>query len=315
MTIMTSLHRIARLRRVLVLALAATALPVGAQEPPKPLKLTVHALKHGAYWVEGGTSNTGFIVGDTGVIIYDAQMKPEAVAQELAAIKTITPKPIDQIIASHGDPDHVGGLSFYPAGKPIIMHENTRSKITASAADTGGGPVYGAIYKKLLDLPIRTVSSTETDTIDGVKLVLMYVGPAHTSGDLIVYVPASKVVYGGDIVLTNNGRFPIIHLTGSSLGWVAAMKAILALDADIIIPGHGPVETKAQLTERVRDVEERRTAIKAMVAANKTLPEIEAALPDPGANPRFLSFTHVVYNELTTGYPQQTPPWFDLVKK
>ena len=309
------MRKITRWRHALVLALAATALPAIAQEPPGPLKLIVHPLKHGAYWVEGGTSNTGFIVGDTGVIIYDAQMKPGAVTQELAAIKTITSKPIDQIIASHGDPDHVGGLSFYPAGKPIIMHENTRSKIAASAADPGGGPVYGAVYRKLLDLPVRTVSTTETDTIDGVKLVLMYVGPAHTSGDLIVYVPASKVVYGGDVVLTNNGRFPIIHLTGSSLGWIAAMKAILALDADVIIPGHGPVETRAQLTERVRDVEARRAAIKTMVADHKTLPEIEAALPDPGANPRFLSFTHVVYNELTTGYPQQTPPWFDLVKK
>ena len=291
------------------------AVPAAAQEPSGPLKLAVHPLNGGVYWIEGGTSNTGFIVGETGVIIVDAQMKPEGVAQELAAIHAITPKPVNQIIASHGDPDHVGGLSFYPAGTPIVMQENTLSKIRVSAADPSGGPVYGAIYKKLLDLPIRTVAGTETDAIDGVKTVLMYVGPAHTSGDLIVFLPRQKVVFGGDVVLTNTGRFPIIHLTGSSLGWIAAMKAILALDADVIVPGHGPIESRAQLAVRIKDVEERRAAIKAMIEAKKTLPEIEAALPQPDANPRFLTFAQTVYAELTTGYPPQTPPWFDLVKK
>ena len=305
---------IRRTVKVVMSFAVAVAAPALAQQPPAATALVVHPLRGGAYWLEGGVSNAGFIVGDTGVVVYDAEMKPDAVAQELAAIKTLTPKPINAIVASHGDPDHVGGLSFYPAGTPIVMQENTLSKIRVSAANPTGGPLTTA-YQKLLDLPIRTVGATQTDTIDGVAMMLIYPGPAHTSGDLIVYLPKQKVVFGGDIVLTNSGKLPIIHLTGSSLGWIAAMKTILALDADTIIPGHGPIETRAQLTVRLHDVEERRAAIKAMIDAKKTLAEIETALPQPDANPRFLTFAATVYAELTGGYPPQTPPWFDLVKK
>ena len=79
--------------------------------------------------------------------------------------------------------------------------------------------------------------------LNGVRMVLMYVAPAHTSGDLFVYLPDQKIVFAGDIHLTNSGRFPVIKIGGSSLGWIASMKAMLALDADTYVPGHGPIET------------------------------------------------------------------------
>ena len=272
--------------------------------------MTVHPLRGGAYWLEGGRSNTGFIVGRNGVIVVDAQMTAEGVQQELRLIAQVTPKPVDQVIVTHADPDHVAGLPFYPAGAPIIAHENARSEIIAAAADPRG-----AAYKPLLGLHYRTIGATEATTIDGVALQLIYVAPAHTSGDLVVYLPAAKVVFGGDIVLTNTGRFPVIHYGGSSLGWIATMKAILALDADTYVPGHGPVVPKAQLAAMVRDVEERRAAIKAMVEAGKSQAEVEAALPEPGANPMFYDFTQMIFKELTEGYPAAFVPWTNLVKK
>jgi glyoxylase-like metal-dependent hydrolase (beta-lactamase superfamily II) len=298
-----------------VLALAAVSVTVLAQQATAPTVLTTHALNGGAYWVEGGRSNTGFIVGDKGVVLIDALMTPADAKQVLAEIAKITPKPVNQIVITHADPDHVGGLLGYAASTPIIAHENTLSEIKVSADDPGAGPVFGAMYRALAKLPIRTVSSTETTVIDGIRITLMYVAPAHTSGDLIVYLPAQKIVYGGDILLTNTGRFPVIHLGGSSLGWITAMKAMLALNARTYVTGHGAFETRAQLQARLKDVEQRRVQVKELVSQGKSLADVELALPEPDANPMFLTFTRTVYDELTKGYPLASPPWTNLVKK
>ena len=307
-------------RKILVIglavAVAALAVPAFAQVKPEPVKLSAHALKGGAYWVEGGTSNQGFIVGNKGVVVIDAQRSVELAQQALAEIAKVTSKPVDTVIVTHGDPDHVAGLPAYPAGTTIIAHENTKSQIVIAAADPKAGPIWGPVYRKLLNfLPTRTIASTETVVLDGVRMVLMYVAPAHSGGDLIVYLPAAKVVYGGDIILTNKGRFPIIHYDtgGSSLGWIAAMKAMLALDADTYVPGHGPIETRAKLQARLRDVEERREQIKAMVNANKSLAEVHLALPEGPFEVRFPSFAETTYLELTKGYPRAAPPWVNIV--
>ena len=101
----------------LAVAVAALAVPAFAQVKPEPVKLSVHALKGGAYWVEGGTSNQGFIVGNKGVVVIDAQRSVELAQQALAEIAKVTSKPVDTVIVTHGDPDHVAGLPAYPAGK------------------------------------------------------------------------------------------------------------------------------------------------------------------------------------------------------
>ena len=281
--------------------------------PGPPPVLTAKPIRGGAYWVEGGRANTGFIVGKTGVIVIDAQMSPDTVRQELAAIAKLTDKPVSTLIVTHADPDHVGGVALYPATARLIEQENAWSEVMATASDPGSGAL-GPLYQRLLARkPAHTVANTETMTIDGVRMVLMYVAPAHTSGDLIVYLPEQKIVYAGDIVTSNQGRFPVIHLGGSSLGWAATMHAILALDATTYVGGHGAFETKAQLAARVREAEARRAAVKAMVEQGRSLAEIEAALPEPDANPMFPSYTRTVFDELTKGYPVANPPWTNIV--
>ena len=129
-------------------------------------------------------------------------------------------------------------------------------------------------------------------TIDGVKLELYHFAPAHTSGDLIVYLPAQKIVSTGDIVVTNRADDnPNIHFekNGSTEGWLANVKGMIALNADTYVTGHGDLLTKADLQRKLTATTERRNKIAAMVKEGKTLDEIKAALPDapaPGAPPR-----------------------------
>jgi glyoxylase-like metal-dependent hydrolase (beta-lactamase superfamily II) len=141
-------------------------------------------------------------------------------------------------------------------------------------------------------------------TVDQMPLELLHWGPAHTSGDLVVYLPKQKVVFTGDII--TNRPDPRIHMekNGSSAGWIETAKGIAALDAVTFIPGHGGAETKSDVQQYVAHAEAKRAQIQSLVAAGKSLDEIKAAVGDqpaaPSAGPAVPTFTEVVYHELTS---------------
>jgi glyoxylase-like metal-dependent hydrolase (beta-lactamase superfamily II) len=150
----------------------------------------------------------------------------------------------------------------------------------------------------------------ESLKIEGVKLELYHWAPAHTSGDLIVYLPGEKIVFTGDIIAGGTAADPLIHLekNGSSEGWITTVKGIAGLKADEFVEGHGDLLTKADIQKRLADAEAKRAKIKELVAQGKSLDEIRLAVGDPppaqgrgggGRGPGFASFTQVVYEELT----------------
>ncbi|MGH9692339.1 MAG: MBL fold metallo-hydrolase [Candidatus Acidiferrales bacterium] len=279
----------------LIAGLAAIATVAAAQTQTPPL--SVKPLSGDVYWTQGGAGgNTGIIVGKDGVVVIDAKTTPESAREVLADIAKITPKPVTDVIITHSDADHVNGLAAFPMGLTIIAQENCKKEMEESLNSSRPAP---RDY-----MPTKTVDKKEATTIDGVRMELLHFAPAHTSGDLIIYLPQQKIVFTGDIV-TAQLPYPIIHLekNGSSEGWIESMKGILALNADTFVPGHGDLQTRAEVEKRLANTEARRTKIKELVAQGKTLDEVKQALgetPAPGAPPeRFPSFTEVVYKELS----------------
>ena len=283
--------------------------PVCAQAPQGPPAggmptsgpLTVRQLAPTVYWVQGGVGNAGFIVGDKGVIVVDATISAASATELLADIAKVTSKPVTTVILTHGDIDHVGGLGAFPAGVTIIAQQANKDRMAAAVAA-------GRSRLPADHVPNRAIGASETVTIDGVKLGLLHWAPAHTAGDLVVYLPAQKIVFTGDIFALDQPR-ALIHREqqGTSEGWVTTARGILALDADRFVVGHGDVQTKAALKARVDLVVAERARIKALVAGGKTLAQIQAevgdpppgqAAPTPGG-PRFTPFSEVVYQELT----------------
>lgn len=278
---------------------------VAGAQAPAPAPFTAHQLKPNVYWVEGGGGNSGIIIGDKGVIVVDAKTTAAGGKELLDNIAKITPKPVTTVILTHSDGDHVNGLASFPAGITVIAHENNKKEQQAALAAGGRGAPPAD------HLPTQAVSKNrENLKVDGVKFELLHWVPAHTSGDLVVYLPDQKIVFTGDIIATQLPD-PLIHLekNGSSEGWITTTKGIVALNSDQFVPGHGDVQTKAAIQKRLADTEAKRAKIKDLVAQGKSLDEIKAAVGDPPpgqgraggrGGPNFASFTEVVYKELTT---------------
>jgi glyoxylase-like metal-dependent hydrolase (beta-lactamase superfamily II) len=271
-----------------------------AQAPPAAPFMT-HQLKSNIYWIEGGGGNSTVIIGDKGVIVVDAKTTPDQGKELLADIAKITPKPVTTVILTHSDGDHVNGLASFPAGITIIAQVNNKKEQDAALAAGGRGAPPAD------HLPTRVVSKNkESVKIDGVKLELLHWAPAHTSGDLVVYLPDERIVATGDIIAGNGD--PLIHRekNGSSEGWITTVKGIVALNADVFVAGHGNTQTKADIQNRLAAVTAKREKIKELVAQGKSLDEIRATVDPPpaqgkggGRGPNFPSFTEVVYQELT----------------
>lgn len=280
-----------------VAALSALAPSLRAQAQFAPIQ--THALNGGVYWIEGGVgSNSGVVIGKDGVIVVDAKQTPESGKAVMAEVAKLTPKPVTHVIITHSNLDHVDGLPGFPKGLTIIAQENCKQQMEHPRNNPQNIDLHDYI-------PSKTVAKKESMTIDGVRFVLLHFAPAHTSGDLIIYLPDQKIAFTGDITVMRR-PYPLIHLEdeGSSAGWIESMKGIVALNADTFVPGHDGTQTKAELQQRLANTAARRDRIKELVAQGKSLPEIkkefgEAVAPPAGGGPGFPTFTDVVYKELS----------------
>ena len=264
--------------------------------------VAIKQVRDNVYFVDaGGGGNAGFIIGKDGVIVVDTTTNSGK--QIVDGIAKLTNKPITTAILTHSDIDHVGGLKSFPQGLTIIAHEDNKKDMEATANSPNPSPQD--------HLPNKTLTKSQSFTINGVKLDVLHFAPAHTSGDLQVYLPTQKIVFTGDVIATSccgNVRSPqaytMIKLQkhGSAAGWVQTVKGILALDADTYIPGHGEPQTRADVQERLARVEARREAVKKMVAEGKSLEQVKQALGEKTTAPgydlsQFPDFTTVVYTE------------------
>ena len=280
-------------------AFVSFATLAGAQQQPQPLKVT--KVKDNVYWVQGGAgSNDGFIVGTTGVIVVDTKTTADSEKGVIAEIAKITPKAVNTAIITHSDGDHVNGLAAFPAGLTIIAQENCKKEMEASAGSRNPAPQDR--------LPTKTYDKTDKLTIDGVHIRLYHWAPGHTSGDTVVYLPDEKIVFGGDLLVTNRPD-TVIHLekNGSAAGWIENAKGMLGLDADTYLTGHGDMMTKADVQKKLDLIQDKYDKIKAMVAQGKSLDEIKTSFgeptaappPNPNGAPPAATLTEVIYKEVS----------------
>jgi cyclase len=290
---------------ILCLLLLGLFSPISAQQPtsqqaqpPKQEVLPISAqnVKGNIYQVKGGMgANTGFFIGEKEVLTIDAKMTEDTAKQMIAEIKKLTPNPISTITLTHSDGDHVNGLVGFPQGTNIISHEKTRVHMDNAFQSA----------RERASLPNITFSERLSLYLGGVlrstRIDLLYFGPAHTDGDAVVYFPDEKVAFIGDLIFI--GRDPLIHRhkNGSSFGLVKVLKAILNLDAEIFVHGHGDLATKKEILGVIQTIEEKQIRIRTLLKEGKTLDQVKKVfnIQDRAGGTRWMSLVEVIYLELT----------------
>ena len=249
------------------------------------------------YMITGGIANAGFIIGDKEVLVIDAEMTADAAGQILDAIKNETSKPVTKLVLTHSDGDHINGIGGFPKGLEVYASDVAKKEIADEFKAQN--------LPNLLDyLPTKTFSDKMEITLGSERIQLLYFGPAHTSGDTVVFIPGEKVAFIGDLAFI--GRDPLIHRHkgGTALGLIKTLQAILQLDADKFVPGHNDVLSRGDIENLLKDVQEKVAKVRSLVQEGKSLSETKEAFgikesPAKAGGWSFPSLVEVIYLELS----------------
>jgi glyoxylase-like metal-dependent hydrolase (beta-lactamase superfamily II) len=235
---------------------------------PSPSPVEFKKVRENIYIASGGVgSNNGFVIGKECVVAIDAKMDEASSAQALKLLGEITPLPVRYMILTHGDIDHVTGLTAYPSGMTIAAHYNAALDIkrAGNPADKNYCP---------------GVTFTETMEVNacGKKISLMHFGPAHTTGDAVIYFKEEKAAFIGDLVFI--GREQIVHLArgGSVSGLIKNLDEILGLDADIFFPGHYESVTRGDIESHSSAIKEKFKTVGEYVKDGLSLEDVKKAM-------------------------------------
>jgi len=220
---------------------------VFAQEDYSKVEIKTEKLSATTYMMVGAGGNLGVSVGEDAVFVIDDQFAP-LTPKIAAAIAKLSDKPVKFVINTHWHFDHTGGNeNMGKAGALIVAHENVRKRMSTEQFMEFINMRTKAEPK--VALPVVTFSSDVTFHLNGDEIYVFHAPRAHTDGDAIVHLRNSNVVHMGDTFF--NGMYPFIDTSsgGTVDGVIAAVDRALPLvnDSTKIIPGHGPLATKADL--------------------------------------------------------------------
>ncbi len=216
-----------------------------------------------------GWSNAGLIRDGEASLLVDTLFDMRLTQDMLSVMEDASGIPagkISVIVNTHANGDHCHGNGCCPQAEIIASEASARemaevppatlAMFKAAGAKLGPAGAYFADIFAPFDFenvderaPTRTFSG-QLDLKVGDKAVqLIEVGPAHTGGDVLVHVPGDRAVFTGDILFINGT--PLMW-AGPVKNWIAACEKIMAMDVDVIVPGHGPITDKAGV-QRVAD--------------------------------------------------------------
>jgi cyclase len=214
-----------------------------------------------------GWSNAGLIVDGPAALLVDTLFDLRLTAEMLDAMRRAAPSAsIGTVVNTHANGDHCYGNQLLGDARIIASRRAAEEMAHVPPAVLAGlmasTPTMGAVGEYVqrifgafafdgieLTLPTETFDGQLDLTVGGTAVRLIELGPAHTAGDVVAEIPSRRTVFTGDLLFI--GGHPIVW-TGPVANWVAALDRILAMDVDVIVPGHGPVTDKAG----VRDVRE-----------------------------------------------------------
>lgn len=251
--------------------MSSATVPAHAEIPPPSIEevspgIFAYIQLDGSWFL----NNTGVIVGSNYATAVDSTGTEARARAWHATLRRVTDLPVNTLINTHSHGDHTYGNFVFAPGAAIIAHELCREEVLAgglgaqrlfSMVDFGDTP---------LTPPFVTFEDRMKLYVDDLEVQLIFVGPAHTTNDIVAWLPERKLLFTGDVIF--NGGTPFA-LGGSIGGWLQALDVIEALAPERIVPGHGPVagpEAIADVRAYLRFIQE--TAKRGMEAGIEPLP-------------------------------------------
>ena len=213
---------------------------VNLSEFPRTIKLADNVYGYEEIRQPGFTTVSLFVVGNDGVLIADGQGSPEATKRMLAEIAKVTTKPVKWYVVGSDHGDHTAGNAVLPKDLTYIVSPASKAQLK-------------------LDAPAMTGDRQVID-VGGIEVQALFLGRAHTGGDLLVYLPKQKILFMSEVYL--NRVFPAMRSAYPS-EWLAVINWALQMDVERYVPGHGFIEEpKASREELV----EYQRAMRAVIA-------------------------------------------------
>jgi glyoxylase-like metal-dependent hydrolase (beta-lactamase superfamily II) len=202
-----------------------------------------------------------FVVTSAGVLVADGQGNVAETKRMVDEIAKITTQPITHVVICSDHGDHTGGNSAFPPAATILIHPT--SKATMEAGAGRGGRAEGAAQAPAP--PATLVTDKTVLKLGATEIQVLFLGRAHTGGDLSVYLPKERILFMSEAYL--NRIFPAMRSAFPS-EWVGAIEKAQKMPVDIYVPGHGFVESPQILKE---ELETYRRALQQVIAEGKRL--------------------------------------------
>jgi cyclase len=311
------------LAALFLFAVAASWRVAGAQEAPAAApspapaqsNAEVHVLhvQGNVYMLVGAGGNITMQVGEDGVLLVDTGLAANS-DKVLAAIRSVTDKPIRFIINTHMHPDHTGGNEAIAKAGSTIAGGNVVGDIGASAGNQATILAFQTVLDRMSApsgkqpptpegaWPTETYTTPERKIFfNGEAVQVVHIPDAHTDGDSIVFFHRSDVISTGDIFVTN--RYPIVDMArgGNIQGVIAGLNRIIELatpgptdeGGTLIIPGHGRLCDQSDVVFYQEMVTIIRDRVQDMISKGMTLDQIKTARPTQDYDPRYGATTGI----------------------
>ena len=249
-------------------------------------KITFTKLSENAYaYTAEGDPNSGVIIGDDSCMVIDTTATPVMAQDLISRIREITDKPIKYVMLTHYHAVRVLGASAYfkEGAQAVVASTGTYDLIRERGAADMKSEIerFPRLFQAVESIPGLTWPEITFDTgmtlfLGKLEVQLKHIGPGHTRGDAIAWIPSQKICFSGDLVEYNAGVY-----TGDAQleEWPATLEALRALGAQKLVPGRGPaLENAADVNKGIdytkKWVTDLYQTAKAGVAAGKTLKQV-----------------------------------------